>query len=117
MKIPIELYSKEYNSISYNCAHFACEIWTLLGKTGLENALGGLLNCRKNRVVSLDHLKLLKRLACPQEGCLVYFHITDHSHVGIWIGGRVLHITREGVRLELLETVKVGFSKVRFFTC
>jgi len=110
--------NKVYCPQNYNCAHLVCEVWK--DETGIDisHALQGFLGGRKARRVVLADLRIFKRLKAPLSPCLVQFQShRDAPHVGIYLRGRVLHITKSGVRFEILETVSIGFKKVGFFAC
>lgn len=106
---------KPYDKREYNCAHFAAEVWEDLTGFNLSEILTGFMRKKSERSINISDLRMLKQLEAPASPCLVWLHNKNVSHVGIYNNGRVLHNSEEGVKFELLETLSVGFKKVRFF--
>lgn len=112
------MYGKIYNENTYNCAHFTCDLWELITGYNLSNNLGSLLLPPLKRSVRGLKSKVFDKLNQPVSPCLVLFSNSINStHIGVFINGRVMHISKQGVRYETLYDAKIGFSKVRFYSC
>ncbi len=106
-----------YNSSKYNCTHFVCEIWNDLFKQDISKALGGALRAQRERRINAHDLASFKRLALPVAPCIALFQISAKApHVGIFLNGRILHITESGVEWNCLEIIMLNFNKVRFYS-
>lgn len=105
-----------YDESKYNCASFACEVWKDLKNDDISDALGGCMAGPGHRKLGKDGLKRFVPLAVPKSPCLALFQIGRKvPHVGIWLDGRILHISKNGVEWNWLELVMIGFNKVRFY--
>lgn len=111
--------SKDYNKQTYNCAHLACDIWKLETGQDLSEFLQGFLTKEKNRTVSRQDLARFHRLTKPISPCIVLMNPAGKRspHVGIFVRGRIVHITETGVVWQRLEMASLGFKTVRFYTC
>lgn len=110
--------SRNYNLRNYNCAHFACDVFEDETGKDLRPILTGLLKPAKERFASFKDLKKMVRLDSPQSPCIVLFQNTgDVPHVGVYIRGKVLHISDSGVRFEYIENAGLFFNTIRFYTC
>lgn len=57
-----------------------------------------------------------REIPSPESPCIVLMQRPRHiPHVGVYFGGKVLHIRRAGVQYIELERARVGFSEVRFY--
>lgn len=107
--------SRRYNIQTYNCAHFAADVWYDLFGYDLSLQLTGFMRKKAEREVRISSLRAFKKLDCPKSPCFVWLHSRDISHVGVYIDGKVLHIRESGVKLELLDTLTIGYKKVTFY--
>lgn len=107
---------REYNESKYNCASLTCEVWKDLTGIDISNALGECCKAREDRRVSAHGLAVFQRLNGPVSPCIALFQVQRREpHVGIWLDGKILHITRNGVEWSCLELVMINFDKVRFY--
>lgn len=116
----IELFFfKEYDNSTYNCCHFVQDVWEHL--TGIDISLNmtGFTKDKKNRNVTLSHMKIYKECKFPKNPSIVYMqHRSLPPHVGIYINGKILHITeKNNVQYTPLSVAAMGFSKIRYFVC
>lgn len=108
-------FSKTYNAHSYNCAHFVIEVWKRC--LGLEtNCLASFLTGPSNRSAHKDELRTLTRVCSPGDWDMALFQANRKTpHVGIYLSGRVLHLSENGARWEEVSTIMIAFNKVRFY--
>jgi hypothetical protein len=111
-------FGRTYHPRLYNCAHFVCDVWGDLYGPDMENALRAFLCAPSKRKAVLSDLRALRVLEQPEDPCVVLFRRPRlPTHVGLWLGGRVLHLHERGVHYQPLEVVRMGYKTVRFLTC
>ena len=97
------LFCAVYNKKSYNCFHFARDVWREL--TGGDSLIGSPRELRS----------IFERIKSPIDPCLVVFTGGRDTHIGVYFEGRVMHLTESGVSRERLASASVGFKKVSFY--
>lgn len=90
---------REYHATNYNCRHFVAEVsgWPI---AWLDVPFQG-----------------WKRLAKPIDGCLALMRpLTGTApHVGIYKGGRVLHLGEKMPRFEPIVSIVLHFHYVKYY--
>lgn len=105
-----------YDKRAFNCAHFACMVWEDLTGQDIRANLTGFTRPRAERKVNIAQVRLFARLAAPVSPCLVLMsRALGEPHAGVYLRGKVLHITEAGVNFEFLEVASCGFNHVRFY--
>jgi hypothetical protein len=111
-------FNATYNSKTYNCAHFVCQVWADMFGPKMGEILEGFLCSKKDRRLIKKDLSQVTFIEKPDRTCIVLMQRPKAStHVGIWIDNKVLHITEKGVQLQPLDVASFGFKRIRFFTC
>lgn len=109
---------RRYNSATYNCAHLVCEVFADMVGPEMAEKLQGLLSAPSSRRAVLSQLRGAKFIDKPVTPCVVYMQGPRiETHVGVWIRGKVLQITKRGVQYLPLDVATHEFKRVRFFTC
>jgi len=118
MKSIDSLHGKVYDKNKYNCAHFTVDAWKYLFDEDIQEAFRGLLAPLKDNKATLALRKGFKRLQSPINPCIVLFS-RSHStpHVGLYIDGKILHLTEQGVQYVPLCVAGMGFKTRRFYKC
>lgn len=98
-----KLFEAVYNKKSYNCFHFARDVWREV--TGRDRLIGSPQELRS----------IFERIDSPTDPCLVVFTGGRDTHIGVYFEGRVMHLTESGVSRERLASASVGFKKVSFY--
>jgi hypothetical protein len=109
---------RAYNERNYNCAHFVAEVWATLFDRDITHALHTFLTPKEARSAPGAIRHAFKHLSCPQTPCVVLMtrpHTTPH--VGIYLDGKVLHITEHSVQYVPLEVAAQAFRVVKFYSC
>jgi len=109
---------RRYHRRDYHCLTFSSEVW--LAETGQDivQQLAGLMGQASTRKISRDHVNAFARHDTPQDPCLVLFQRPRTApHVGVYLRGRVLHITDQGVEYQPIDVASRSFETVRFYTC
>lgn len=110
------LYDRKYDSANYNCAHFVCEVWKQIKNEDISTVLNGALKAPSHRLMDAHSLRAFRRLQAPSSPCVALFQLHRREpHVGIFLDGRILHLTENGVEWTYQETILVNFDKVRFY--
>lgn len=112
-------FGRRYDSRRYNCAHFVCEVWSDLKGDQFAIALHGLLCPVSDRRAIAGELRRIQFLKRAESPCVAYMQSRlKPPHVGVWISGRVLHLTETaGVQYQPIDVASLGFDRVRFLTC
>jgi len=100
----------------YNCAHFLCDAW--LEETGcdISPVLACFLAPVARRTAHHGLTRGLRRLPAPVGPCVVLWRRGGAApHVGLYVRGRVLHLTNNGPVRQLLAVAKVGYDSVRYY--
>ncbi len=106
---------RRYNNRSYNCLHFARDVWYDLTGVDITDRLSGLFN-PIDRIVKRENLATFTRLDSPVDPCLVLMQRPRvDAHIGVFIRGKVLHIQPTGVQFVPLEFASRGFKTVRYY--
>lgn len=112
------LFNRVYDINTYNCVHFLCEAWKHVTGQNLSHRLEGFLQPASARVFKKSEIKQLTKLEGPADPCIVVLHKPRHSpHVGMFLRGKVLHISALGVQYQPLHVVQIGFNRVSFYQC
>ena len=91
---------KTYNKGSYNCGHFASELWfTLTGQRKYQLAEQSLTSS----------VQSLERLEQPENPCIVFMRNGD-LHAGVFIDNLVYHLLPNGVESNSLEILSKTYS-------
>lgn len=101
-----------YNRKANNCLHFAAKVWA--DQTNVE--FQGVFDFLHGKC-SLSTAKKFKYLKKPHSPCIAVFKGKFETHIGIYIRGKILHLTESGVLFQRIEDASISFYKVRFYTC
>jgi hypothetical protein len=108
---------RSYNAQTYNCLHFSREVWLALTGRDIGAALQGLLGRVSERGISRGTVAAFARLASPMSPCIVLLQRPRTSpHMGVYLRGKVLHITQQGVEFLPVDLAMRGFKSVRFYS-
>ena len=101
---------------TYNCAHFVCDVWEHETGQDIRPVMHGFLKTRGDRRAMPSLIHTLRRIPDATGPCIVLFRrVKATPHVGIFIRGRVFHLTDTGPIRQLLSVARVGYHSVRFY--
>lgn len=105
-----------YDQCKHNCLHYVSEVWEDLTGQNIRQVLGTVLDGRiADRKLAFEVARRFKVLEKPQSPCLVFMQAPRTvPHIGIWIRGRVLHLTQQGPMHVDVDVAAVGFKSVRY---
>ena len=108
--------AKRYDADKYNCAHFAAEVWAAETGENIEGTLTGFLRPESERRASMDLKRQFVLLDRPASPCLVLMRRPRcQPHVGVYLRGQILHITKRGVTFQPIDVATLGFPLVGFY--
>lgn len=107
---------KRYITRSYDCLSMAQEAWHDATGEDVGERLASLLGRGMGRRVSRTHRLAFRRLAAPEDPCLVLMRRARSApHVGVYVRGRVLHLTERGAEFTAPSVAGRGFSRMEFY--
>jgi hypothetical protein len=109
--------SRRHRGDSYNCLHFAEDVWADLTGEDLRGRLGRLLSsATPDRRVRASEVRRFERLDGPRDPCLVVMRRPRAElHVGVFLRGRVLHLQHNGAEFHEPAVASRGFSRVEYY--
>jgi hypothetical protein len=108
---------RTFDKKDYNCLHFAKEIWHDLTGVDISERLHGLWHL-PTKQIRRHNVRAFVRIQLPTDPCLALMQAPREApHVGIYIRGRILHITTKGVEFMPVEVAMRGFKNIRYYTC
>lgn len=112
-----DLLTRRHRGAEYDCLDFAAEIWAAETGEDLSGRLGDLLTgATADRKVSAEHVRRFERLERPVSPCFVMMHARKSApHVGVWLRGRVAHLTERGAEYIELAAARRGYPRVAFY--
>lgn len=103
-------------SPAYDCLSFAADLWRDETGEDLRGRLDGLFVRAKDRAPAPRHFRAFERLAAPSSPCLVLLRRPRaQPHIGVFLRGRVAHLTERGAFHVPLEVARFGYARVEFF--
>lgn len=101
----------------YNCLDFVREVWRDgLGREDVCQTLTGLQGAFAGRRANISGVKSFRRLKGPANPCFVVMQrFRCVPHVGIWLDGRILHLTDKGVQFQPLIVARAYFTGIRYY--
>lgn len=106
-----------FHSKDYNCAHFAREVWESLTGENIDKKLGTMLTeAAKSRHFTTNLRREFKRLPAAVDPCLVIMRRPRSApHIGVYVRGKVIHITELGVHYQPVHMAARCFNSVEYF--
>lgn len=96
----------------YGCHDFVAEVWAAEFGGDLRQALAAFVN---RGAATLPLARRFTRLAGPISPCLAVFSAGPYRHhIGIWYGGRVLHL-QAAAQYVTLDVAAFGYRKTKFY--
>ena len=112
------LFSKCYNRVSYNCAHFVADVWRM--ETGQD--IGQYI---LHETPTLSEWRLFRRVKPSwkyKKPLLVLMRCLDASkrlvgetHAGVYLRGKIWHLPESGPQCVMPEFATMGFNDVRYY--
>lgn len=78
--------------------------------------LTGLVGAFANRKATVSGVKGFKRLLEPQSPCFIVMQrFRFVPHLGIFLDGRILHLTNRGVQFQPLIVARAYYTNIRYY--
>lgn len=109
-----EFLGREYDRQTYNCLHFAAEVWMRLTGDDRLNMVDE-QDFKAGKIAST--FRDMKRVAGPTSTPSVALMETleGDNHIGICWKRRLLHINTSGPQNLCLDAVSAQFKRMRFY--
>ncbi|MCG2572390.1 hypothetical protein LVY74_02305 [Acinetobacter sp. ME22] len=111
------LFEKQYNVLNYHCVHFVIDAAKALLHQDYSSSFMGLTGAL-NQAITTSRQTVIKnkRLKQPQHGCIVLMtSLTGDNHVGLFYGGKVLHLSEGGVQYVHLRALNIHYLRFRYY--
>lgn len=97
----------------YTCLDHASEVWAALTGEPLHEDVRAFL---ERRTLGRAARLRIRRLPGPVDPCVVLFRNAAGSHLGVYLRGRVLHLSeRAGAQFVPLHVARISFTSVKFY--
>ena len=101
---------------TYNCLDFTREVWLAMTGVDITQRLTGLVGAFASRRTTVSGVRGFTRLPGPVSPCLVVMQRYKFvPHVGIFLRGRILHLTNKGVQFQPLVVARQYFLSVKYY--
>lgn len=111
------LLDRQHDRENYHCVHFVIEAGKyLFGYDFTDNFLGLSNPLDSNGNPSRHTVKNSERVQAPTDGTVVLMTKLDNRlHVGLYYAGRVLHLSKSGVRYQSIRQLEREYKRLRFY--
>lgn len=108
--------SKTFKYKTYNCYDFVREVWLELTGKDLGAQTPSVSDVQSYTEKALQVANTLERLDQPADPSIVLLQRSRiEPHIGVYVGGKVLHLTRTGAYYMSLSQVTPGYPTVSFY--
>jgi hypothetical protein len=108
--------SKRFNYRTYNCYDFVREVWLELTGTDLGAQTPTESGIQVYTEKALQVANTLVSLPSPEDPCIVLLQRARiEPHIGVYTGGKVLHLTKSGAYYMALSQITPGYPTVSFY--
>lgn len=109
---------KRFHLKRYNCWHFARDVWRDITGEQLYDFTPPFLDKEALTLAAEDARHKFVRVTGDALQPLLVLATTpcDSPHIGVLYNGRVLHLRQAGALYEKLDSFKVGFTGINFYT-
>lgn len=116
MIVSIDPYLDRVPRKDYNCLSFVREVWLAMTGDDIQERLGRLLDSvTKTGKVSVSSVKGFEWLNEPVSPCFIVMQQYKFvPHVGIYLKGRILHMTERGVQYQPLLVARAYYTNIRY---
>lgn len=107
---------RTYDAQHYNCLDFLRDVWLTVTGEDLAFALPTEFRGLGKRRLDKVDIRRFRKLRRPETPCIVVLtRPRQDPHVGMYWGGRMLHLGTGGVEFLPLSLAVRGFKKIRFY--
>lgn len=100
----------------YNCLDFVREVWLAMTGQDITAKLTRLVGAFANRKATVSGVKGFQRLKTPVSPCFVVMQRFKFvPHIGIYLNGRILHLTNKGVQFMPLVVARQYYIGAKYY--
>lgn len=113
-------FTKLYHPRDYNCMHFTRDVIKDFTDTDIMEFVKSVMISDINRKIDKDLAVNAKKLKVetPENFCVAHMRQGIlPPHVGVYINGKILHITHYGVQYVEPEAARIGYLDMRYYKC
>lgn len=112
-----KFFNKKYDRKTYNCGHFACDVWEDITGESIRDKMTPIIECVDTDNMPIRAKNQFVKLQRPESPCIVLMKsIRSELHVGVYNNGNMIHIREDSVVENLPLPVSTRFyTKVRFY--
>lgn len=105
-----------YDQDDFNCYHFTDKVWFDLKGERIADRLKALYEKTGDLRRLIPGVKAFEKLDRPEEPSIVWLRYPGVVHMGVYLRGRILHISRKsGVLFQRPCFVTRGYAKVVYY--
>lgn len=107
---------KQFKDRTYNCYDFVREVWRDLTGVDLGVQTPEVKSVQTYTDKTLFVANQLTELPAIEDPCIVLMLRKRHiPHIGVYVSGRILHLSKTGSQYGNFHTVTASFPTVKFY--
>ena len=112
----VDRYLEKRFTRTYNCFSFTRDVWLELTNIDLGDQTPKEFGIDVYNEQALKVANTLIKLEKPENPSIVLLQRSRiEPHIGVYHGGRVLHLTKAGAYYMPLDQVSAGYTKIGFY--
>ena len=105
----------KYDDKSYNCLHFAVDIYKDLTGQDMGLFVDELMTDKDHRIINPSKLKNFRQIATPCNACLAIMRGAS-VHAGIFYNNAIIHLTDNGVQSVPPHIAEIQHGTITYYT-
>lgn len=105
----------QYDDLSYNCLHFACDIYQDITGVALSPAVAELSTSREKRHVCPNKLSHFILIDKPKSPCIAVMRSPVNVHCGVYIDGKIIHLDDTGIKSQPPHIAQHNYQSVKYY--
>lgn len=105
----------KYDDKTYNCLHFAVDIYKDLTGQDMGLFVGELMTDKHHRTINPAKLKNFSQITTPCDACLVIMR-GQAVHAGIYHNNTIIHLTEAGIQSTPPHIAQVQYGNISYYT-
>ena len=105
----------KYDDRSYNCLHFAVDIYKDLTGQDMGLFVDELMTDKDHRTINPSKLKNFTQIPTPISPCLAIMR-GQAVHAGIYHSNAIIHLTEAGIQSTPTHIAQVQYGNISYYT-